>query len=61
MEAKPKKPFDTQEDARYCFLSKQVPFSHFVENYFKSIKYQEMPPILDIIQPALFGKEANTQ
>jgi hypothetical protein len=61
MKAKPKKPFNPSEDKHNYALSKQIHFSLYAENYFNSINYRKMPPILDIIQPALFGKEANAQ
>jgi hypothetical protein len=61
MKMEPKKPFYTSEDAQEYFLSKQIPFSLFVENYFNSIKYHKMPPVLNIVAPTLFGKEVNTE
>jgi hypothetical protein len=36
-------------------MSKFIPFSVFTTSFFNQIKYKKIPPILDIVEPSLFG------
>lgn len=40
-------------------MSKHLPFATFADNYFRDKKYDQMPSIIEDVQPLLFKDEIN--
>jgi hypothetical protein len=49
--------FKTETDYRAFLMSKFIPFSQFLNKYFNSKGINNIPPILDMVSPALFGEK----
>lgn len=49
--------FNTLEECKQYRLSKLIPFSVFINNYFHKHGIKKLPPILNLVTPALFRDE----
>jgi hypothetical protein len=49
----------TEEDYKSFILAKYVPFSLFIDNYFRKKNIGKMPPALEQVAPALFKDQTN--
>ncbi len=47
------------EEYKRSAMSKLIPFSLFIERYFHKHDLWKLPPILDLVAPALFKQELN--
>lgn len=54
---KPGMKFKTKDEYRALLMSKFIPFSQFVSQYFNNKGIRKFPSILEIVSPALFGDE----
>ena len=49
------------EEYKQIRMSKLIPFSLFIDKYFDKQSFWKLPPILEIVAPALFKEEMLTQ
>ncbi|HRH02956.1 MAG TPA: hypothetical protein PLN13_10305 [Bacteroidia bacterium] len=55
--SRPMEAFNDKQEMEQYFLSKMVPFSVFLDQYFVNNGLSQLPPILELIRPALFEEE----
>jgi hypothetical protein len=53
--------FKSQEEYMQMKITKLQPFSMFIDNYFNKYKLWKLPPILDMVAPALFKDEIDSK
>jgi len=49
--------FNSETDYKAYLMSKNIPFSQFINNHFHSKGIKKRPSMLDMVSPALFGEE----
>ncbi len=49
--------FKTETETKSYLMSKQIPFSFFIDNYFSEKGIRKLPILLNIVAPALFEEE----
>jgi len=52
--------FSTKSEVQAYLMSKQVPFSYFINNYFSENGIKKVPSLLNIVAPALFVNDNET-